>query len=100
MCKQLPVHPINCKAEEVEEMGFRYVADHFARRKDGDLLGALIEFEATHNDLVAATWTAEDPDAAQEEYDQWLWDWCYEIAYFNLICREMAPLFAAKEEAA
>ena len=98
--KQLPVHPIHEKTEEVEEMGWKYAAENMKRRRpDGDLLQALIDLETKHDALVAATWTAEDPDAAQEEYDEWLWDWCYEIAYFNLICREFAPLFAPAEAA-
>lgn len=97
-CKQLPVHPINDKTEEVEEMGYQYCVEAIKRRHPkGDLLEALIQLEALHEAAVYATWTDQDPDG--EKYDEFLWDYCYEIAYFNLICREMAPLFAKKEAA-
>ena len=99
-CKQLPVHPINDMTEEAEEMGYRYCVEAIKRRHPkGDLLEALIQLEADHKAMIDATWVAEDYEAAQRGYDDWLWAYCYEIAYFNLICREMAPLFAKKEAA-
>ena len=91
-CKQLPVHPVNDKSEEVEELGYHHAVEAMKRRHHkGDLLEALIRIEEMYNEA------ANDID--EDELDEFLWDYCYEIAYFNLICREMAPLFAPKEVA-
>lgn len=91
-CKQLPVHPVNDKEEEAIEMGFNACVERMkARHPKEDLLEALIELEAAHDEAARG---------CEDAYDEWLWDYCYEIAYFNLICREMAPLFAPKKEVA
>ena len=96
--KSLPAHPVNYV--ELDEITLDYAIERMkARHPKGDLLEALIALEADHKAMVDATWFADDPEAAERAYDEWLWDYCYEIAYFNLICREFAPLFAPKEAA-
>ncbi len=101
-CKQLPAHPINyIELDEIPNLNYA-IDSMTARRIDGDLLEALKDLEAKHDAMAKATWNPEDDDhdAAEEAYELWLWDHCYEIAYFNMICREFTPLFAPAKEAA
>ena len=98
MCKQLEVHPVNDMTEEVVDLNYAIAAMRRYAPIGDDLLAGLKAFEALY-DAAANRWDEEDDDDPMPPFQRFKWDYCYEIAYFNLVCREFAPLFAPAEAA-